>query len=435
MQCAVYTMKISSDRTALIKSQRSSFQMRISMSVTYTLAASCAAVLLSACNAGSSATPISNAPSGVGQSQTHSVHRTIGPDVVTQYAYVTNATNNNITGFSINAGTGNLTQLTGSPWPAHNEPGALAVSPSGFLYVANISSNDISAYTISPTNGALTQLTGSPFATGCTSPGNPESVAADPVHPYLYVACFQGGVAAFSIATNGALTAVTGSPFTAGFAPFGVAVDPAGKYAYVTNYGGSNVSGFNIATNGALSQISGSPWATATTPGPVAVTPNDQFAYVTALGTGCCTGGDISGYSIATNGALTQLPGSPWASTGAMGIVIAHAGKRAYVTNYYGTGLGDLHAWRIHTNGKLTSNVAGQPYAGETEPIGVAATQSSKFVYTANFTSSTDAVSGYKSAATGALTPLVASPFTAGTGSYGVAICRKSGAICIPPTL
>jgi 6-phosphogluconolactonase len=71
---------------------------------------------------------------------------------------------------------------------------------------------------------------------------------------------------AYSVAANGALTAVPDSPFAAGAAPSGVAVDPAGKFVYVTNAGANTVSAYSIGANGALTPIEGSPYATGNLP-------------------------------------------------------------------------------------------------------------------------------------------------------------------------
>jgi 6-phosphogluconolactonase len=47
----------------------------------------------------------------------------------------------------------------------------VAIDPTGkFAYVVNDSSNDVSAYTIEASSGALTQVQGSPFATGSVRP-------------------------------------------------------------------------------------------------------------------------------------------------------------------------------------------------------------------------------------------------------------------------
>jgi DNA-binding beta-propeller fold protein YncE len=84
-------------------------------------------------------------------------------------------------------------------------------------------------------------------------------------------------------ATTGALTAIVGSPFPAGSAPFSVAVDPTGKFAYVANadFNSNNVSGYTInATTGALTAIAGSPFPAGSFPVSVAVDPTGKFAYV-----------------------------------------------------------------------------------------------------------------------------------------------------------
>jgi 6-phosphogluconolactonase len=60
---------------------------------------------------------------------------------------------------------------------------------------------------------------------------------------------------------TGALTQVVGSPFTAGFYPISVAVDPSGKFVYVTLPNGG-IFGLKIdASTGALTPIPGSPFA------------------------------------------------------------------------------------------------------------------------------------------------------------------------------
>jgi 6-phosphogluconolactonase (cycloisomerase 2 family) len=52
----------------------------------------------------------------------------------------------------------------------------LVVDPSGqFVYAANYNSGDISAYTVDAATGALTAVAGSPFGAG----GNPHSIAID----------------------------------------------------------------------------------------------------------------------------------------------------------------------------------------------------------------------------------------------------------------
>jgi DNA-binding beta-propeller fold protein YncE len=112
-------------------------------------------------------------------------------------------------------------------------------NPPRFLYVANRGSGDVSAYTIDAVSGNLTPVAGSPFATG----GSPVAIAVDPTGAYAYVANQSSGtISGFAIDRNsGALTPITGSPFGTPVSPSALAVDPSSSFVYVTANGGSGV--------------------------------------------------------------------------------------------------------------------------------------------------------------------------------------------------
>jgi len=193
----------------------------------------------------------------------------VAVDPTGKFVYVANEGSTNVSGYTLNATTGALTAISGSPFAAGLVPFSVAVDPTGkFAYVANEGSNDVSGFTINATTGALTAISGSPFAAG----SNPVSVAVDPTGKFAYVANFSNNVSAYTInASTGALTAISGSPFAAGFTPHSVTVDPAGKFAYVANNLSNNISGYTInATTGALTAITGSPFAAGR--GPISVT-------------------------------------------------------------------------------------------------------------------------------------------------------------------
>jgi 6-phosphogluconolactonase len=142
--------------------------------------------------------------------------------------------------------------------------------PGRFLYVANGGSNNISAFLINASSGALTAISGSPFLAG----NMPNSVAVEPSGRFAYVANQgDGSVSAFAIDhSSGALTVVSGSPFSAGSAPWSVVVDPTGKFAFVSNAGSSDVSVYAIdAASGALTAVNGSPFAAGSLPYAIAV--------------------------------------------------------------------------------------------------------------------------------------------------------------------
>ena len=103
-------------------------------------------------------------------SATRLAQSAVGPGVVVQFVYVTNFGSKNVSAYKINATSGALTPVAGSPFGAGSEPGAMAVDPNGkFAYVANAGSQNVSAYTISTSSGALTQVAGSPFSVGAAS--------------------------------------------------------------------------------------------------------------------------------------------------------------------------------------------------------------------------------------------------------------------------
>src|SRR5882762_3665144 len=103
--------------------------------------------------------------------------------------------------------------------------------PPRFAYVVNTGSSDISGYTIDATTGALTPVPGSPFPTGFS----PEAVVVDPSGRFAYTPnlapgfVFNGSISAFTIdAAIGSLTNIVGSPFpvVAGTGAFSVTIHP-----------------------------------------------------------------------------------------------------------------------------------------------------------------------------------------------------------------
>src|SRR3989442_1235732 len=103
--------------------------------------------------------------------------------------------------------------------------------PGQFVYVANSFSNNVSGYTINATTGALTAISGSPFA------GGGGAIAVELAGKFVYVSNHgSDSVSGYTInATAGAVTPVSGSPFGGVEERKGVAVDPTGKFVYVTS--------------------------------------------------------------------------------------------------------------------------------------------------------------------------------------------------------
>lgn len=348
-----------------------------------------------------------------------------------QFAYVANEDSNNVSGYKINAATGKLTPVAGSPFTTGTSgPTSVAVDPAGrFLYVTNqyAQDNDVAGFSIDRATGKLTAIPGSPFKAG----SGPASIAIDPSGRFAYVANLgSNNVSAYTIdAISGLLIPIYPSPFPAGSAPSSVTVDPSGKFVYVTNESSNDVSGYTIdPATGAITAIAGSPFPAGTFPLSVAVDPNDRFVYVANQGSN-----NVSGYTInTTTGALTVLDTSPYAAGagGVYSVTVDPTGGFVYVAGY-----GGVFAYTINQSsnafgptppipplalyGQLTP-VTGSPFGGGA-PNFVAVDYTGTFAYAAN--KSSNDVSAY-TLSSGVLKPLSGSPFSTGMGPVSIALVR-----------
>ena len=339
-------------------------------------------------------------------------------DPAGKFAYVASlgcsgGTGGYVSMYTINPTTGALASIE-PPVPSNDEfTDSVTVDPFGkFAYVASsgnvwdIDFGSVLTYTINPTTGALTSTTGGINGTGIN--GTPElfnSVALDPSGKFAYAAdggAFPAGsfggsssVSMYTVnSTTGALTSI--GMIAAGTGPDFVAVDPAGKFAYVTNFSSNDVSMYTIgATTGALASIG--TIAAGTDPVSVVVDPAGKFAYV-ANWTGYQTDGSVSMYTInGTTGALTPA-GTIATEQSPTSIAIHPSGKFAYVTN---SGSNDVSMYTINgTTGALTPVGT---IATEQSPTSIAIHPSGKFAYVTN--SGSNSVSMYSiDGATGSLT-------------------------------
>ena len=155
--------------------------------------------------------------------------------------------------------------------------------------------------------GVLATMAGSPFPAGEVN----DSVTVDPFGPFLYVANFGdesgGNVPAFTIAPQtGDLTAISGSPFDAGVRSSNVTVDPSGRFAFI-NYLALSTYGIDPST-GALTVLSQVPQPTGGAyTGRSAVDPAGRFLF--QLGADAA-GDEVYVFAInPSNGALSAASG------------------------------------------------------------------------------------------------------------------------------
>ena len=267
---------------------------------------------------------------------------------VAAYVYVLDSNNgqNTMSGYSLDAASGALLLLAGSPFDYTGGGFAAAVDHTNHvLYVTSTQSNSIVPIPVNMNSGALSAPP-SQYPTG----GGPVAVAVDPGGRFVYTAN-QGdnNVSVFSIGgattTNPVLTPVAGSPFPVGRTPYAITTDLSGDHVFVANRDDSTVSVFSVVGGtGVFTEVPGSPFPLVgwdQLPVSLTVHPSGKYLFVG-------TAADVSAYSIdETTGAIAAVDGSAGAaSTNAGGgqgsTVVDPSGAYLYVasgTFVYGFGI------------------------------------------------------------------------------------------------
>jgi 6-phosphogluconolactonase (cycloisomerase 2 family) len=205
------------------------------------------------------------------------------------YVYTGGYINNTFAGFSVNATTGVLTALTGSPFDSGNpSPLAYATDAAGRLFVANRFFGQVRVFTTA--NGIPSPVSGNPFTPGL------REIVHGLLHPngfYLVADPFGNQIGVYRINGSGSdttLTAVTGSPFASGGATNALALNQAGTLLFAANggtffdpNGGTrNLTTFSVnPTTGALTSLGTQPINTLGNSGGLA-----GMTYLSTLSTG-----------------------------------------------------------------------------------------------------------------------------------------------------
>ncbi len=159
---------------------------------------------------------------------TYPSHITI--DAAGLFAYVTNMYSRFVDVLAIDASTGALAPIPGSPFPLRNEPAgtvSVVIDPSGrFAYVVNLDSSYFSIFSLDGATGAMTEIAGSPFRFRMDPFPGPFLMAIHPEGRFAYVSdFFSDDVAAYALdAATGEMTELAGSPYPVGDEPVGLAV-------------------------------------------------------------------------------------------------------------------------------------------------------------------------------------------------------------------
>jgi 6-phosphogluconolactonase (cycloisomerase 2 family) len=215
-----------------------------------------------------------------------------------------------LTAFTIDRQTGNVTEMSSSPYEASQKLDGVAVDQLG-KYVYAYGGGQVFAFSIQAGTGQLSPIAGSPFAaadSGQQFAGSSERMAVSQDDRFLFVGS-ASGIFVYSIdASTGALTMVQGSPFGAGAGQaFAIAAPSTGFLYEVIGDVASPIHGYKIDANtGALTEISGSPFDSSCSNTNNLTSPaSGKFLFASNCGM----------YSIdASTGALTFLFADPFAT-------------------------------------------------------------------------------------------------------------------------
>jgi 6-phosphogluconolactonase (cycloisomerase 2 family) len=203
---------------------------------------------------------------------------------------------------------------------------------------------------------------------------------------------------------SGILTQLVGSPVTAGQAVQSIVVHPSGKFLCAANTGEGDVSIFTIAANGGLTEVTPRT-VVGTAPTLVAMDSAGSYLYVGNSGSF-----NISVFSINATGAtptLTPVTGSPFPiGMSPINMEVAPSGGFLYVTGA-GAQSGFIEVFSL-SSGILTS-LPTSPFNTGANPYGLAIAPSGGFLYTAN--NLDDSISEFTINSDGSLSQFANSPF------------------------
>ncbi len=335
----------------------------------------------------------------------------VPPQVNSPHLFVANSGDSTISRFAINKNNGVLSTAGPATSVSPGQtPLALGLVNNSLLVTANQDTYDIGVFSIEAKTGVLNQVTGSPFTDNWG--GQRNGIAVHPSNKFIYCTSQPVGILGYVVnVTTGALTLIQGSPF-GDVSQIDPVVDPTGKYLYSYSFSSQLLNVYAIdPTTGALTPTPQSP-----------IPSNAEFLHNLTFDPGGkfllgVEGGYVYLHTYAvdsTTGALQEISGSPIYQPGVDPWDIKVIGNFAFTSNM---SRGTIATWSFDS---LSGTLAwvGEINAGM-YPGTMVLDSSRKFLYVANYRSND--VSAYSiNAATGMLTELPGSPFAVGSFPEGM---------------
>jgi len=346
-------------------------------------------------------------------------------DYTLAYLYVTTAkvSPGVINQYSVDYQSGAIVQI-GTPVTAGVNPVASVAAPNATtIYVVNQGSSNVQEFAVGG-DGTLTSKN-----TYATTGNTPTAIAIDPAGKFLFVTCtYQGsatsGAGALSVfPVNADNSLGTPTNINIGNNPVGVAVANFNPTVYVVDQEPATtpqVLAFSEnATTGALTPVSGT---TATAgfpagvqPSAIAEDPTGRFVYVTDK-----AANQLIGYLVVTGGGLQPMVNGPFA-TGLYPVALLTdpRGEYVYVANFNAH---SISAYTLDVHSGTPSAVAGSAVTTDPGPVAIALDPAlGIYLYTAN-SQGASVTAEQLNASTGVLTTVQNSPFPASGDPTSVVI-------------
>jgi 6-phosphogluconolactonase len=284
----------------------------------------------------------------------------------THFAYVSNNSDGTIGSFTVTASTSPyLTAL--SPLNNVAAPQQIALNPSGqVLYWVDITT-DVSSASIA-SDGTLSNAASTPIGSIAVFP----FAAVDPFGRFLYVSNDQNStIYGYVLNSDGTISSTPPTTITTNLSdPQGLYIDRSGNYLYATNNGTNQISAYSInQTTGALSALTAMP-TIATGAGPIYATwdPTKTYLFV-------ADGNDntIAAFSLGAGGVLSQVGAQPFAVTGSsfiFNVAVDPSGTHIYALDEGSGGNGQVFGFNLSGGTISSTAVTGTPIATGSTPIG-----------------------------------------------------------------
>jgi 6-phosphogluconolactonase (cycloisomerase 2 family) len=345
-------------------------------------------------------------------------------DYTLAYLYVTTsgATPGVIDQFAVDYESGAIVQF-GTPVATGNNPVASIAAPNAAaIYVVNQGDSTVQEFAVQ-SGGTLVSKN-----TYATTGNTPTAIAIDPAGKFLFVTCtYQGtnttgagAVSVFPINSDNSLG--TAANVNVGNRPVGVTITAFNPTLYVVDQEPlttPQVLAFAFGTDGSLTPVTGTTattgFASGVTPSAIAEDPTGRYVYVTDK-----AANQLIGYVVQAGGVLLPMVNGPF-TTGQfpVAVITDPRGEYVYVANYNSK---SISAYAINTTTGTPSGVAGATLLTDPNPVSLALDPAlGVYLYSANNLAST--VSGQKlNPATGVLATIQNSPYTASSTPSSVVI-------------